>query len=139
MRFFHGVHVLFESDPVLVLRQLAGHQPMIPIPGIHPLDGVHPFNGVGPPIQGFFYHEGIDHPLDIPLRNHDESLNDHSFTAHLVLWCFFFISTLTRITKHKGLAAHILLPSLWAGIDFILYFLFNHPFQSLGHFLIVQH
>ena len=90
MRFFQGVHVLFESDPILVLGQLAGYEPMIPIPGIHPLDGVHPFNGVGPPIQGFFYHEGIDHPLDIPSRNHDEISNDHSFTTHLVLWCFLF-------------------------------------------------
>ena len=138
MRFFQGVHVLFERDPVLVLSQRAGYEPMIPIPSIHPLDSVHPFNGMRPPIQGFFYDEGVRHPLDIPSRNHDEMTTR---SQHLSFYgVFFYFLTLTRITKHKGLAAHILLPSLvWAGIDFILDFLFNHPFQAIGHFLIIQH
>ena len=72
MRFTHGVHVLFEGHPILILRQLTGYEPMIPIPGIHPLDRVHPLNGVDPPIPAFFYEEGLNHPLNIASRNHDE-------------------------------------------------------------------
>ena len=86
MRFLHGVHVLFERDPILVLSQRAGYEPMVPIPSIHPLDSVHPFNGVRPPIQGFFYDEGVRHPLDIPSRNHDEMTPR---TQHLSFYGFF--------------------------------------------------
>ena len=49
-----------------------------------------------------------------------------------------YFDIMNIITKDKGLAAHITLP-VWSGIHFISSFAFNHPFQVLGHLMIIQH
>ena len=65
---------MLEGDPILVLRQLSGHYPMIPIPGIDALDRVDPFDRVFSPIQGLFENERIHDALYIGSRNHDDEI-----------------------------------------------------------------
>ena len=102
---------------------------MIPIPSIDASDRVDPFDRVQTPIQGFLKNKRINHALHIAASNHDDSPNDTrqrpdaSFYAFNTLGSscvlFLFDIMITMITKHKGLAAHILLP-IGSGIYFIL-------------------
>ena len=63
------------------------------------------------------------------MTSHAQNVSFYGFLLNLMI---------TLVTKHKGLAAHILLP-VGSGIDFILQFLFDDTFQLLGHFMIIQH